>query len=208
LAWRHLYTALVKFPCPNKIDHFVHNDRGRKTKLLSLSLLYSLQLSFVIFWLKNISAKVARKMLVISKSGGGMTTAMTSSNVTQAKSYATQSGKIFVSLPKAYVTHNIFKTQYWDKNNMIKRHFSSHIFFSCVNWKYLFLDNQAYWNLVWKYFKMSLQYCEEKKIYFYQNVFLSFYSNIFLYQYLFISVSFYINIVCKNIVCDVCLHKH
>ncbi len=30
------------------------------------------------------------------------------------------------------------------------------IFFSCVNWKYLFLDNYAYWNLVWKYFKMSL----------------------------------------------------
>jgi len=31
------------------------------------------------------------------------------------------------------------------------------------------LDNYAHWNLVWKYFKMSLQYFEEKKS-FYQNV--------------------------------------
>jgi len=40
LAWRHLYTAWVKFPCPNKIDHFIHNDRDRKSELLSLSLRY------------------------------------------------------------------------------------------------------------------------------------------------------------------------
>jgi len=43
-----------------------------------------------------------------------------------------------------------------------------------------------------QYFKMSLQYFEEKK-YFYQNVFLS----------------LYLNIVCKNVVCDMTgeLHK-
>ena len=33
--------------------------------------------------------------------------------------------------------------------------------FSCVNWKYLFLDNYVYWNIVRKYFLMSLQYFEE-----------------------------------------------
>jgi len=55
-----------------------------------------------------------------------------------------------------------------------------------VNWKYLFLDNYAYWNLVWKKFKMSLQYFDKK---------MSF--------YLFIAISFYHNIVSKNIVCDV-----
>ncbi len=64
-----------------------------------------------------------------------------------------------------------FLTQYFDKK--IKRHFSSKIVFSCVNWRYLFLDNYDYCNLVWKYFKMSQQYFEEK-IYFYQNVFLFF----------------------------------
>jgi hypothetical protein len=37
------------------------------------------------------------------------------------------------------------------------------ILFSCVNWKYLFLDNYTYWNLVWKYYKMSLQYFEQKR---------------------------------------------
>ncbi len=52
------------------------------------------------------------------------------------------------------------------------------MFFSCVNWKYLFLDNYDYWNLVWKYFKMSLQL-----IFWQKNVFLSFYCNIFLSQY-------------------------
>ncbi len=51
-----------------------------------------------------------------------------------------------------------------------------------------FLDNYAYWNLVWKYFKMSLQYFKEK--------------NIFLTKCLFIFIS-QCNIVCKNIVCDV-----
>ncbi len=52
----------------------------------------------------------------------------------------------------------------------------------------IFFDNSAFRNLVWKYFKMYLQYFEEK-IYFYQNVLLY----------------FYINIVCKNILYDVAL---
>jgi len=73
-------------------------------------------------------------------------------------------------------------------NKKMKRHFHP-IFFSCVNWKYLFLDNYAYWNLVWKYFEMSLQYFDEKNI---------FSSKIFL--------SFYRNIVWKNIVCDIGLN--
>jgi hypothetical protein len=37
----HAYTASVEFPQPNKKDRFVHNDRDRKTELLSLSLRYS-----------------------------------------------------------------------------------------------------------------------------------------------------------------------
>jgi len=32
-----------------------------------------------------------------------------------------------------------------------------------VNWKYLFLYNYAYWNLILKYFEISLQHYEEKK---------------------------------------------
>jgi len=63
-------------------------------------------------------------------------------------------------LQKGPIHTQYFCTQYWDEN--IKRHFSSNIFFFWVNWKYLFLDNCAYWNLVWKYFKMSLQYFEKK----------------------------------------------
>jgi len=39
-----LYTALVEFPYPNKIDCFVHTDRDRKTELLSLSLRYQHEL--------------------------------------------------------------------------------------------------------------------------------------------------------------------
>jgi len=35
-----LNKASVKFPCPNKIDRFVHNDGDRKTEVLSLSLRY------------------------------------------------------------------------------------------------------------------------------------------------------------------------
>jgi hypothetical protein len=99
----------------------------------------------------------------------------------------------------AQFTHNIFCTQYWDKmikrycNKNIKRHFSSNIFFSCViyarvNWKYLFLDNYAYWNLVWKYFKLSLQYSELK--------------NIFLSKYLFISI------LCAKILCVTWAYAH
>jgi len=38
LAWRRFTHSLVEFPRPNKIDRFVHNDGGRKTELLSLSL--------------------------------------------------------------------------------------------------------------------------------------------------------------------------
>jgi len=40
LAWHLFNTAWVKFPCPNKIDRFVHNDGDIKSKLLSLSLRY------------------------------------------------------------------------------------------------------------------------------------------------------------------------
>jgi hypothetical protein len=36
-----VYTASVKFPRQDKIDRFVHNDRGRKSELLSLSLRYN-----------------------------------------------------------------------------------------------------------------------------------------------------------------------
>jgi len=72
----------------------------------------------------------------------------------------------------------------------IKRHFSYN-FFSCVNWKYLFLDNYAYWNLVWNDFKMSPQYFEEK------NIFLS-----KCLCYLFIEI-----LSAKIIVCDVGLSE-
>jgi len=60
-------------------------------------------------------------------------------------------------------------------------HFSYNIF-SCVNWKYLFLDNSIY-------FEMSLQYFEEK--------------NIFLSKCLFIFLSQY---CMQNILCDVGLN--
>jgi len=64
-------------------------------------------------------------------------------------------------------SHTIFFcTQYGDKKIKIysnkKMTLFTH-FFSCVNWKYLFLNNCVHWNLVWKDFKMSLQYFEEKK---------------------------------------------
>ncbi len=32
LASHCLYTALVEFPCPSKIDHFIHIDGDRKTE--------------------------------------------------------------------------------------------------------------------------------------------------------------------------------
>ncbi len=63
---------------------------------------------------------------------------------------------------------------YWNKK--IKKDIFPPIFFSCVNWKYLFMDNYAYWNLVWKYFKMSLQYFEEK------NFFLSKFSSKYIFN--------------------------
>jgi len=34
------YTAPVEFPCPNKIDRFVHNEGDRKIEFLILSLRY------------------------------------------------------------------------------------------------------------------------------------------------------------------------
>jgi hypothetical protein len=37
-AWHWYYTASVKFPRPDKIDRFVHNDGDRKPYFLSLSL--------------------------------------------------------------------------------------------------------------------------------------------------------------------------
>jgi len=40
LTWCPFKHSLVKFPCPNKIDRFVHNDGDRESKLLSLSLRY------------------------------------------------------------------------------------------------------------------------------------------------------------------------
>jgi len=54
-----------------------------------------------------------------------------------------------------------FGTQYCDK-----KIFFHPTFFSCVYWKYLFLDHYAYWNLVLNCFKMSIQYFEEKNIFF------------------------------------------
>jgi len=66
-----------------------------------------------------------------------------------------------------YFAHNIFAHNMFANNIEIKRYYNKKIkdifhpiFFSCVNWKYLFLDN-VFWNLVWKYFNMSLQYFEE-----------------------------------------------
>ncbi len=53
-----------------------------------------------------------------------------------------------------------FCTQYWDKKTFFIQYF-----FSCANWKYSFLDNYAYWNLVLKYFLISLKYFEEKNIF-------------------------------------------
>jgi len=58
------------------------------------------------------------------------------------------------------VYHNIEIKRYCNK-----KIFFIQYFFPCVNWKYLFLDNHAYWNLVWKDFKMSLQHFEEKNIF-------------------------------------------
>jgi len=58
------------------------------------------------------------------------------------------------------------------------------IFFSCVNWKYLFLDNYAYWSPVWKDFKLPLLYFEEK---------ISLYQNVCLYLF--------IAILCAKILC-------
>jgi len=66
------------------------------------------------------------------------------------------------------LTHNIAIKRYCDKNTIFIQYF-----FSCVNWKYLFL-----WNVT--------------TIFWQKNVFLSFYCNSF----------FYLNIVCKNIVCE------
>jgi len=40
IVWRPFKHSLVEFPHPNKIDHFVHNDGDRESKLLSLSLRY------------------------------------------------------------------------------------------------------------------------------------------------------------------------
>ncbi len=44
-----------------------------------------------------------------------------------------------------------------------------------MNWKCLFLDNYAYWNLVWKYFKMSLHYFEKKVSFLSKCLFISIY---------------------------------
>ncbi len=40
VTWRPFTHRWSSFPCPNKIDRFVHNDGDRKTKFLSLSLRY------------------------------------------------------------------------------------------------------------------------------------------------------------------------
>ncbi len=42
-------------------------------------------------------------------------------------------------------------------NRKIERHFSYNIVFPVWN-KYIYFMYYAYWNLVWKYFKMSVQY--------------------------------------------------
>ncbi len=78
--------------------------------------------------------------------------------------------------PKAQFTHNIFAHNIEIKRYCNKRKMTFFLhFFSCVNWKYLFLHNYAYWNQVWKYFKMPLQYFYKKCLF------------IFLSQYLFIA---------------------
>jgi len=66
---------------------------------------------------------------------------------------------------KAQITHNIFAhnieiKRYWNKK--IKKTIFYLIFFSCVNWKYLFLDNCAYW----KYFlKVSTIFWRKKYLF-------------------------------------------
>jgi len=66
----------------------------------------------------------------------------------------------------------------------MKRHFSSNVFFLCELKICIFLDKYAHWNLVWKYFNMSLQYFEKKN--------------------LFIEMSFYlfVAILCAKIMCE------
>jgi len=73
------------------------------------------------------------------------------------------------------LTHNIAIKRYCDKKTFFIQYF-----FSCVNWKYLFYDNYAYCNLVWKDFKVQLQYFDQKKCLI-----------VFLSQYLFIAISQY-----------------
>jgi len=57
----HLYTASVEFPCPDKIDHFEHTNRDRKTELLNLSLQEFSQPRPFRVWSSNLS-EVSNKM--------------------------------------------------------------------------------------------------------------------------------------------------
>ena len=86
-----------------------------------------------------------------------------------------------VTLMANQFTHNIFAHNIEIRYLAVKRlkDIFHPIFFSSVNRKYLFLDNYVYWNLLWKDFKMSLKY---------------------------IKISFYLNIVLKNVLCDVGLN--
>ncbi len=70
-------------------------------------------------------------------------------------------------------THNIAIKRYCNKKS-----FLSQYFFSCENWKYLFL-------CIWIDFEMSLQYFDKKCLF------------IFLLQYLFISI-LWAKILCVN----------
>jgi len=83
---------------------------------------------------------------------------------------------IWVFFTKALFTRDIFCTQYCNKNIFWTN------FFHRVNWKYLLLNN---FMVVWKDFKMQLQYFGKKCLF------------IFLLQYLFIEI------LCAKKSCDV-----
>ncbi len=96
---------------------------------------------------------------------------------------------IFIAVGPRHTQY--FCTQYCDK-----KIFFNQYFFHRLNWKYLFLDTyvpqmsmdtrkSSLMPVLWKDFEIQLQYFDKK---------MSF--------NLFIAISFYLNIVCKNILCD------
>ncbi len=101
-----------------------------------------------IFWTHDFGTKTDRSFLKLK-------------NAILKEIKSLKTGKLFLcsrNISDVFNSHwgpihtQYFCTQYWDKK--IKRYFFIRYFFFCVNWEYWFLDNYAYWNLVWKYFKI------------------------------------------------------